>query len=394
MRAYLLKFLPHLSYGFFLSLFINVLQLAYLLYMRLLFDKVMTGRSTETLFYLTAGVIGAYIVMGMLEVVRSKLLVRVGVSFDQVVGGKVFERMIDSSVAAGSAKHPWVPIYLAIIFLFHPLLGLISCVGGALLLLLVVAQEVFTGRMRNSHAESSLTTDQFLNSTMRNVQSVNAMGMLPALSRQWKGLNRRDVLFEDRLAARTGFFQSMAKLIQMGTVVVIMSVGAYLVIIHESTIGTMIASSMIMGRALAPILMLGNAWKSLVEARISYRRLKELMEAGASKTPLLPLGERPGPLTVQEVSYSIDGTPILHNVNLIVESGKSLAIVGPSGAGKSTLARVLLGLCRLYPPGGGAFFRNSSREHRPAGPGRLTKRRGYCVAGGGSSDDTGASSGL
>lgn len=398
MRSYLLRFSPYIGYGFFLSLFINVLQLAYLLYMRLLFDKVMTSRSTETLFYLTAGVIGAYVVMGLLEVVRSKLLVRVGIKFDQVVGGEIFRRMVESSVMPGSVKHtqglkdlnrirnflggvgifaffdtPWVPIYLAIIFAFHPLLGLISCAGGALLLLLVVIQEILTGRMQSAYLESSLTTNQFLNSTLRNVQSVYAMGMLPALTRRWKGHNSRDVLLEDRLAARNGFFPSMAKLVQMVTVVLIMSVGAYLVIIHEATIGTMIAASMIMGRALAPILMLGNAWKSLVEFRIAYKRLDRLMETTDGKTPTLPPGPRAEPLIVEDVSYSIQGVPILRGVNLTVEPGASLAVVGASGAGKSTLARILLG---LWPPDTGCV-RLGERNIQELDPEGLGRRTGY-----------------
>lgn len=368
MRQYIAKFLPHLGCAFFFSMFINVLQLSYLLYLRLLFDKVMTSRSGETLFYLTAAVIGAYLVMGVLEVFRSKLLVRVGVKFDQVVAGRVFGRMLDNSVQAGSAKHtqglkdlnsirnffggtgifaffdtPWVPIYLAIIFLFHPWLGYIACAGALLLLLLVLAQEVLTGRMRSKHAQSALETDQFLNSAMRNSQSVYAMGMLPALTRMWRKYNTRDVAYEDQLAARTGFFQSAAKLIQMATVVLIMSTGAYLVVLHEATIGTMVAASMIMSRALAPILMLGNAWKSLVEARIAYKRLNELLST-PEKEPSQALPQEASSYEASEVSHSIQGHPVLQDINLKVHPGETLAITGPSGAGKSTLARILLGL--------------------------------------------------
>lgn len=368
MRKYLVKFLPHIGCGFFFSMFINVLQLSYMLYMRLLFDRVMPSRSMETLFYLTAGAIGAYILMGALEAVRSKLLVRTGVKFDQVVAGRVFTRMLEASVAAGSARHtqglkdlnsirtflggagifaffdtPWVPVYLAVVFIFHPLLGWVASAGAVLLLLLVVAQEIMTARSRAGFAESSITTNQFLSSAMRNAQSVHAMGMLPALALRWKGFNNRDVYHEDRLAARTGFFQSTAKLVHLSTAAVVMAAGAYLVILHESTIGTMIAASMMMGKALAPILLLGNAWKSLVEARISYGRLNGLMGSGPVERTRLP-AEGPWTYKVDNVSHSIQGVQVLEDINFTLEPGRILAVIGPSGAGKSTLARILLGI--------------------------------------------------
>jgi PrtD family type I secretion system ABC transporter len=397
MRQYLIRFLPHIGCGFFFSLFINVLQLSYLLYMRLLFDKVMISRSTETLFYLSAGVIGAYLVMGLMEVLRSKLLVRVGVEFDQVVARPVFNRMMDNSVAAGAAMHtqglkdlnsirsffggagifaffdtPWVPIYLAIIFLFHPWLAAVATAGAIVLVMLVLCQEIFTGRMRAAWVTSSIATDQFLSSAMRNVQAVGAMGMLPALSRRWKAHNSGDVYYEDRLAARTGFFQSSAKMIMMATSAVVMAVGAYLVIRHEITIGTMVAASMIMSRALAPVLMLGNAWKSLTESRLAYQRLGELMGAAAEKGSL-PLEKRPDRYRVEKVSHSINGQPVLQDIDFSLQPGEIVAIVGPSGAGKSTLARILLG---LWQPDKGCV-RLESRDMRTLEPDLLGCKFGY-----------------
>jgi PrtD family type I secretion system ABC transporter len=397
MRPYLFKFLPHIGCGFFFSLFINLLQLSYLLYMRLLFDKVMISRSMETLLYLTLGVVGAYIIMGVLEIFRSKLLVRVGVEFDQVVGQPIFARMIDKSVAAGGPTHtqglkdlnsirnfmggagifaffdtPWVPVYLIIIYWFHPLLAGIATGGAVILLLLVLFQEIFTGRLRVSWVQSTIVTDQFLSSATRNVESVNAMGMLPAFSRLWKGHNRSDVRHEDQLAARTGFFQSAAKMIMMATSAVVMAVGAYLVIIHEITIGTMVASSMIMGRALSPILMLGNAWKSLVESRSAYQRLEELM-ADAWQKGSLRLEDRPTRFEVEHVSHAIGGQPVLHDIHFSLKPGEILSIVGPSGAGKSTLARILLG---LWQPDEGCV-RLEGRDIRELDPDALGCKIGY-----------------
>ncbi|MFO8032760.1 MAG: type I secretion system permease/ATPase [Desulfohalobiaceae bacterium] len=370
MRKYLIKFLPHIGLAFFFSMFINVLALAYILYLRLLFDKVLRGSGgMETLFFLTAAVIGIYVVSGFLEVLRSKLLVRMGVQFDQVVASRVFTSMLDNSAAAGSPKHtqglkdlnsirnflggtgifalfdtPWVPVYLAVIYLFHPLLGILACTGAFLLLLLVVAQEISTSRMQAKYAQSSLATDQFLNSSMRNSQTVYAMGMLPGMSRQWKELNSQDVYYEDTLAARNGFFQSLAKMFMMGTVVTVMATGAYLIIIYEITLGTMVAASMFMTRGMQPIMMLGNAWRSLVDARIAYRRLNELLaEASDAPAALEPL-QKPDSYQAENLGLSMQGMPVLEEVSFSLHPGQILAIKGPSGAGKSTLARLLLGL--------------------------------------------------
>ncbi len=389
MRKYLVRFLPHLGCAFFFSMFINVLALAYILYLRLLFDKVMDSRSMETLFFLTAAVIGAYVVSGIMEVFRSKLLVRIGVKFDQIVAGRIFGSMLDQSVVAGGEKHtqglkdlnsirnflcgtgifalfdtPWVPVYLAVIFLFHPLLGYLACAGALLLFLLVVVQEISTTRMQASHSQSAMNTDQFLNSSMRNAQTVYAMGMFPSMSRQWKQYKSQDIYYEDVLAARNGFFQSMAKFIMMGTVVVIMSTGAYLVIIHEATLGTMVASAMFMSRALSPIMMLGNAWRSFVDARLAYNRLSELMkEVHTHDDPLLPeraAPERPGTCRAESITLNLAQMPVFQDISFRLSSGEMMAVTGPSGSGKTSLARVLLGVWK--PDQGSVFLDDTSLQ--------------------------------
>ncbi len=396
MRKYLVKFLPHLGCAFFFSMFINVLALAYIMYLRLLFDKVMDSRSMETLVFLTAAVIGLYIVSGILEVFRSKLLVRIGVKFDQVVAGRIFSGMLGNTVAAGSPKHtqglkdlnsirnflggtgifalfdtPWVPVYLAVIFLFHPLLGYIACAGALTLFLLVVAQEIMTARIQARQSQAALETDQFLNSSMRNAQTVYAMGMLPAMTRRWNQFNSQGVYFEDTMAARNGFFQSLAKFFMMGTVVIIMSTGAYLVIINEATLGTMVASAMFMSRALSPIMMLGNAWKSLVEARIAYSRLDGLLEDSTAERRQEP--EKPEIYRAENISVSIGETLVLKKVSFELHPGEILAVTGSSGAGKTTLARVLLGLWK--PEQGRVFLGNTPMDQ--VDPVLLGKKVGF-----------------
>ncbi len=383
MRKYLLKFLPYFGVAFFFSLFINLLQLSYVLYVRLLFDKVMVSGSVPSLVYLSLGAIAAFAVMGLLELLRSKLLVRVGVSLDRDLGSGVFERMLAHAARAGAAVNaqalkdvnairsffggvgifslfdaPWVPIYLGLIFLFHSWLGTVAVGGGLLLLVLVLAQEISTAGTARRQSEAGICTQQFLNSTMRNAQAVHAMGMLPALTGRWRSLSSRETAMESELAGKEGLFQSSAKLIMMSASLVIMAIGGYLVINHRITIGTMIASSMIMGKALSPIMMLGSAWKQFVQSRIAYTRLSELFPPDSPPPASLPdPGSEPGPfsLQVEEVELAIAGQPVLRGVSFGQAAGEALAIVGPSGAGKSTLARVLLG---IWPPDGGRILRD------------------------------------
>lgn len=380
MKKYLIRFLPYLGIAFFFSLFINLLQLTYVLYLRLLFDKVRFTRSEgsgETLFFLTAGAIGAFILLGFLEAIRSKLLIRLGIKFDKVVAGEVFQKLLHASIRPGSQKHtmalkdvntlrnffsgssvfaffdtPWVPIYLYLVFIFHPYLGYVATAGASILLLMVLAQELLTARLQKKSLESSQDTENFLNTTMRNAQSVHAMGMLPALTRIWKRFQNKEVKYEDKLSARTAFFQSLNKVVMMGTVMIIMSTGAYLVILHEATIGTMVAASMIMGKALAPILMLVSAWKTLVDSRISYFRLSKLFKEKSTFSGHT-MAEIPHSFSAHGISHTISGHEVLHDIDLEAKPGELLAIVGPSGAGKSTLARILLG---LWKPTSGQVF--------------------------------------
>jgi ABC-type protease/lipase transport system fused ATPase/permease subunit len=302
MLLHLARRLPSLWVALFFSLFINLLALTFILYMRLLFDKVMSSQRMETLVLLTLAAVAAYAVSGLLESLRSKLLTRTGVRYEQYASRRVFARMLGDSVRAGAPRHtqaltdiesvrnflggagitaffdaPWVPIYILVVFLFHPLLGLIAVVGGVLLLVLVVAQELGTKRLEQARDEAAQASERFVSATTRNLQSINAMGMLPALTQRWRTLDQTEEVLQDRIAARAGLYRDLAKAILMGTILMIMSIGTYLVISNAITLGTMIAASMFMGRGLAPLLQLGNAWDRWQSARLAYQRLQPLL---------------------------------------------------------------------------------------------------------------------
>lgn len=360
--------LPPLTVALLFSVFINLLALSYIFYLRLVFEKVMPNRSTETLALLTLLVVTLYIISGILTALRSKLLVRMGIHFEQLVTGHIFGQMLGESVAAGAPRNrqgltdvsnirqflsgagitavfdaPWVVVYLAVIFLFHPLLGLIACIGAVLLVVLMIIQQLTTRHLTYERLNAAQATEQFLSSSLRNAQTLYAMGMLAALSQRWRGFNRIEVDKEDQLAAHNALFQGLSKGLLLATVLAVITAGAYLILMDKITLGTMIAAAMFMGRGLAPLLMLGSNWKNLQEARLAYARIKPLLMDTQPTTPIMTIPSH-STLHSEPLALDFDQRPILRCPGFDVLPGSLLAVVGSNGSGKSTLARILLGL--------------------------------------------------
>lgn len=402
MHAFYLRLLPSLGIGLFFSLFINVLTLGYIFYLRLLFDKIMPNRSVETLVYLTLLVILAYVVSGVLEALRARLLTRVGVRFEQLTEREVFGRLLHGSVNAGAARHtqglsdigsirnflggagimalfdaPWVPVYLGVVFLFHPLLGLVACAGAGLLGLMVLAQELTTRNLARRYVTASRETGRFIGAALRNAQSVNSMGMLPALSRRWRQYNQREMTLELAMSARNLLFHDLAKALMMGIILGVMATGSYLSIANQITLGTMIAASMFMGKGIQPLMMLGMGWKQLQEARQASQRLQALLSEPSTgeRQAAQALAATPPPRGLFTTALTLDlaDKPVLRCPALHLQPGQLLIVKGANGCGKSTLARVLLG---LWHPDAGAIWLHGERLEQFAGD-ALGRRCGY-----------------
>ncbi len=356
------------------SLVINLLMLAGPLYMMQVYDRVLASRSYSTLVALTVLVVGLLCFMGLLEVIRSRVLVRVGGRIDARLGGRVFDALIRRSLVSPNAEAsqplsdlktlreflsgtgpfaffdaPWLPIYLGVIFLLHPLLCLVAAVGAALLFTIALVNELRTRKPQAEAGEQNARASAIASAGRRNAEVVGAMGMAGGLRRLWAARNDLALVQLARASDRAGTMTAMSKTLRLILQSAILGVGAALVIEQAVSAGAMIAASIIMGRALAPVEQAIGNWRGFIGARAAYRRLDALLHE-------VPLPPQPLALPLAEKRLDVDGIfagppgatrPVVSGISFSLEGGEALGVIGPSAAGKSTLARLLVG---VWPP--------------------------------------------
>jgi ATP-binding cassette subfamily C protein/ATP-binding cassette subfamily C protein EexD len=352
------------------SLFVNLLMLTTSIYMMQVFDRVLATRSTDTLLFLTLIAIGATLLMALLEFARGQLLSRSAAWIEQTVAPEAFSRAIeaqlrnrpyrmeamrDLAVCRGFVQSPgmtalydvpWVPIYLAFIFLLHPMLGWIATAGAVVLFVLTLANEWTTASLLKKANVASMASQRRSESVVRNAEVIDSMGMLPNVLHRWQDGVARMLPAQQTAADRAGAIMGMTKFFRLTVQIGVLGAGALLVLENAMTAGAMIAGSIIMGRALAPVEQMIGAWKQLVSARQSYRRLSAHLTVPRMRPGGMPLPEPSGRLSLERVTYAFPGTnvPIIKGVGFALEPGESCAIIGPSAAGKTTLIRLLIGV--------------------------------------------------
>ncbi|MFN6998008.1 MAG: type I secretion system permease/ATPase [Aquincola tertiaricarbonis] len=351
----------------FFSFFINLLALTSSLYMLQVYDRVLASRSLPTLLYLTLFAAGCLATLALLEVVRSRLLVRMGVRFDAQLSGLVFRRTLQGGRTAQPLRDldqlrnffagpttlslldaPWMPVYIGLVYLLHPWLGHVALAGGVLLLGLGLWNERATRRPLTEAGQEMSASAQFAELSGRNAEVVQAMGMVPALSRVWRLRHDYALGLQGLASDEAANVAGVAKAFRLFLQVAILAVGAWLVILQQSTAGVMIASSIVMGRALAPLESAIGGWRGFLAAREAYRRLSQDLQAVADERPAMPLPRPTGELVFDGVSA---GPPearhfTVQGLQFRVAPGVCLGITGPSAAGKSTLARLAMGVWR------------------------------------------------
>jgi PrtD family type I secretion system ABC transporter len=349
---------------------INLLMLTLPLYMLQVYDRVLTSRSTDTLLLLTVITIAALAVFAILESVRGHLMVQIGGWLDRRLGGDILSGSVARSLRSSGdpsvqglrdlttfrtfltgptmfpvLDSPWSPVFAGLIFTLHPLLGVLAVCGAAILFGLAVVNELASRAPLQQANGLAIRNLNQAEAAARNADAIHAMGMMPGLVARWRARAAEVETLQAAASLQSGRITAASKFMRMALQVGMLGVGAWLAILGEITPGAMIAGSILMGRALAPVEQAIGSWKQMVTARGAYRRLQEQFAATPPRGETMTLPVAEGRLDVEGVTFAHPGTtePTIRNVAFALAPGESLGLIGPSASGKTTLARLLVG---------------------------------------------------
>jgi PrtD family type I secretion system ABC transporter len=359
-----------------ISCMINVLYLTGSLFMLEVYDRVLPSRSVPTLIGLAILAAGMYFFQGILDLIRGRILGRIGTALDEALNRRVFETMVRLPLLVGNRNEglqplrdldnirsflsgagpgaffdlPWLPFYLAICFVFHVLIGLTALVGAVILVSLTIVTEYMSRQPAREATGLAARRNDLATSSRRNAEVVVAMGMSGRLTSRWIDANQNYLAGNQRASDITGGLGAIAKVLRMTLQSAVLAVGAYLVINQQATAGVIIAGSILSARALAPVDLAIAHWKSFVAARQSWHRLNRLLEQLPPRAEQMLLQQPSSRLAVEAVSIVAPGDQkvIVQDVTFALEAGHGLGIIGPSGSGKSSLARALVGVWQPF----------------------------------------------
>lgn len=353
------------------SAVINLLMLVPSLYMLQVYDRVLASRNEVTLLMLTLIMLGGFLFMGGLELIRSMVLIRVGARIDMKLNTRVYTAAFEQNLkkAGGNAGQslsdltvirqfltgnalfaffdfPWFPIYLIVIFMFNANLGWFALIGTLILIALAFINEKVSHKPLADANTMAIASNSLATNNLRNAEVIESMGMLVNLQRRWLKMHQTFLRLQAEASEKAGVVGAITKFVQISLQSLILGYGALLAIEDKISPGMMIAASILVGRALAPVQQVIAVWKGWATTRSAYERLTGLLSANPARAAGMALPTPKGMVAVEAVSAAPPGVqaPIIKNLSFSLVPGDVLGVIGPSGAGKSTLARLLVGV--------------------------------------------------
>jgi PrtD family type I secretion system ABC transporter len=359
-----------------MSCIINLLYLTGSIFMLEVYDRVLPSRSVPTLVGLIVLAGGLYIGQGILDLIRGRILGRIGTSLDEALNARVFDTVVRLPLLVGGRNEglqplrdldniraflgtmgpgaffdlPWLPLYLAICFAFHVLIGLTALIGAIILVSLTLVTEYMSRQPAREAMGLAARRNDLAAASRRNAEVMVAMGMTGRLTQRWGEANEKYLAGNQRASDVAGGLGAIAKVLRMMLQSAVLAVGAYLVIHQEATAGIIIAGSILSARALAPVDLAIAHWKSFVAARQSWERLNRLLDEMPARAVQTLLQNPSSRLSVEGLGIAAPGDQkvIVQDVTFALTAGNGLGIIGPSGSGKSSLVRALVGVWQPF----------------------------------------------
>jgi len=351
---------------------INILYLTGSFYMLEVYDRVLPSRSVPTLVALSILALTLFTFQGVLDVIRSRVLVRIAASLDERLSSRVYDIVVQlplrsrmpgdgmaplrdfdqiRSFLVGTGPLalfdlPWMPFYIFLCFLFHPWIGVAALIGAVILTSMTLFSEFMTRKPSRASMAHVGQRNSLAEASRRNAEVIRAMGMAPRMAKVWGEANTKYLATQQQTSDVAGGLGAVSKVLRFALQSGVLGLGAYLVLQQQATAGIIIASSIIVARALAPVELAVANWRGFVAARQSWRRLSDLLtgtDPGAMPMTLPPPRNN---LVVENVIGSPPGLQrvVVQDVNFTLKAGQGLGIIGPSASGKSSLARLIVGV--------------------------------------------------
>jgi PrtD family type I secretion system ABC transporter len=349
----------------------NILMLTGAIFMLQVYDRVLPSRSVPTLVGLIILAVGLYAALGLLDLVRGRILTRIGISLDEALSGQLYQTIVRlpsfvgfRNDGAGAMRDldsvrsfmgglgpvalfdlPWIPVYLAICFIFHFWIGMTATIGAFILIGLTISTEWLTVKPTMAAAKLAQSRNAMIESSRRNSETLVTMGMIPHLTGRWSTLNQAYLASNRRASDAAGGLGAISKVLRLTLQSAVLAVGAYLVIHQEASAGIIIAGSILSARALAPVDIAIAHWRGWTAARQSWHRLKMLLAVVPADSEPMPLQPPHQSLVVENASVAPPGVqkPVVRDASFALHPGSGLGVIGPSASGKSSLARMLVG---------------------------------------------------